>query len=55
MGDNGPTAWPRYCEEGVEPPGSTGGLRWRKHRKSHSTRRNLRAPAREVLALGGYS
>lgn len=30
IGDNGPTAWPRYYKEGVEPPGSTGGLRGRK-------------------------
>ncbi len=30
MGDNGPTAWPRYYKEGFEPPGSTGGLRGRK-------------------------
>jgi arylsulfatase A-like enzyme len=30
VGDNGPTAWPRYYKEGVEPPGSTGGLRGRK-------------------------
>jgi arylsulfatase A-like enzyme len=30
LGDNGPTAWPRYYREGVEPPGSTGGLRGRK-------------------------
>lgn len=29
-GDNGPTAWPRYYDEGFEPPGSTGGLRGRK-------------------------
>ncbi len=28
--DNGPTAWPRYYKEGVEPPGSTGGYRGRK-------------------------
>ena len=28
--DNGPTAWPRYYEEGFEPPGSTAGLRGRK-------------------------
>ena len=30
VGDNGPTAWPRYYKEGVEPPGSTAGLRGRK-------------------------
>ena len=30
MGDNGPTAWPYYYKEGVEPPGSTAGLRGRK-------------------------
>jgi arylsulfatase A-like enzyme len=30
VGDNGPTAWPRYYKEGLEPPGSTGGLRGRK-------------------------
>jgi arylsulfatase A-like enzyme len=30
LSDNGPTAWPRYYKEGVEPPGSTGGLRGRK-------------------------
>ena len=29
-GDNGPTAWPRYYNEGFEPPGSTAGLRGRK-------------------------
>jgi arylsulfatase A-like enzyme len=28
--DNGPTAWPRYYNEGEIPPGSTGGLRGRK-------------------------
>ena len=28
--DNGPTAWPRYYEEGYDPPGSTGGFRGRK-------------------------
>ena len=28
--DNGPTAWPRYYEEGFDPPGSTAGLRGRK-------------------------
>ena len=28
--DNGPPAWPRYYEEGFEPPGSTAGLRGRK-------------------------
>jgi arylsulfatase A-like enzyme len=28
--DNGPTAWPRYYDEGVAPPGSTDGLRGRK-------------------------
>lgn len=30
LGDNGPTAWPRYYKEGLESPGSTGGLRGRK-------------------------
>lgn len=30
LGDNGPTAWPRYYKEGLEPPGSTAGLRGRK-------------------------
>ena len=29
-GDNGPTAWPRYYNEGIEPPGSTAGDRGRK-------------------------
>jgi arylsulfatase A-like enzyme len=29
-GDNGPTAWPAYYKRGVEPPGSTAGLRGRK-------------------------
>jgi arylsulfatase A-like enzyme len=29
-GDNGPTAWPRYYKEGIEPPGDTGGDRGRK-------------------------
>ena len=29
-GDNGPTAWPRYYEAGIDPPGSTAGLRGRK-------------------------
>jgi arylsulfatase A-like enzyme len=28
--DNGPTAWPRYYRQRIEPPGSTGGLRGRK-------------------------
>lgn len=28
--DNGPTAWPRYYKEQLDPPGSTGGLRGRK-------------------------
>jgi arylsulfatase A-like enzyme len=28
--DNGPTAWPRYAEEGSDPPGSTAGFRGRK-------------------------
>ena len=28
--DNGPTAWPRYYQEGYEPPGSTAGSRGRK-------------------------
>ena len=28
--DNGPTAWPRYYEEGFEPPGSAAGQRGRK-------------------------
>lgn len=30
LSDNGPTAWPYYYKEGVEPPGSTAGLRGRK-------------------------
>lgn len=30
LSDNGPTAWPRYYKEGLEPPGLTGGLRGRK-------------------------
>lgn len=30
VSDNGPTAWPYYYKEGVEPPGSTAGLRGRK-------------------------
>lgn len=30
LGDNGPTAWPYYYKEGLEPPGSTAGLRGRK-------------------------
>ena len=30
LGDNGPTAWPHYYKEGLEPPGSTAGLRGRK-------------------------
>jgi arylsulfatase A-like enzyme len=30
LSDNGPTAWPRYYKEGLEPPGSTAGLRGRK-------------------------
>ena len=29
-GDNGPTAWKRYYDEGYDPPGKTGGLRGRK-------------------------
>ncbi|MGH9163271.1 MAG: sulfatase/phosphatase domain-containing protein, partial [Vicinamibacteraceae bacterium] len=29
-GDNGPTAWPRYYKQGIEPPGSTAGDRGRK-------------------------
>ena len=29
-GDNGPTAWPRYYEQGFQAPGSTAGLRGRK-------------------------
>jgi len=28
--DNGPTAWPRYYNQGYEAPGSTGGMRGRK-------------------------
>lgn len=28
--DNGPSAWPRYYEEGFDPPGSTAGMRGRK-------------------------
>ena len=30
IGDNGPTAWPRYYREGYAPPGSTAGFRGRK-------------------------
>jgi arylsulfatase A-like enzyme len=30
LSDNGPTAWPRYYKENLQPPGSTGGLRGRK-------------------------
>ena len=30
LGDNGPTAWPRYYREGFDPPGNTQGLRGRK-------------------------
>jgi arylsulfatase A-like enzyme len=30
LSDNGPTAWPRYYKENLEPPGSTAGLRGRK-------------------------
>ena len=30
LGDNGPTAWPRYYNEKLDPPGSTAGLRGRK-------------------------
>ena len=30
LGDNGPTAWPRYYNEKLDPPGGTGGLRGRK-------------------------
>lgn len=30
LSDNGPTAWPRYYKEGLEPPGLTAGLRGRK-------------------------
>lgn len=30
LSDNGPTAWPRYYKEGLQPPGRTGGLRGRK-------------------------
>jgi arylsulfatase A-like enzyme len=29
-GDNGPTAWKRYYDQGIEPPGSTAGDRGRK-------------------------
>jgi arylsulfatase A-like enzyme len=29
-GDNGPTAWKRYYDDGIEPPGSTAGDRGRK-------------------------
>lgn len=29
-GDNGPTAWPRYYQQGIEPPGDTAGDRGRK-------------------------
>jgi arylsulfatase A-like enzyme len=30
LSDNGPTAWPRYYKEKLDPPGSTAGLRGRK-------------------------
>jgi arylsulfatase A-like enzyme len=30
LSDNGPTAWPRYYNEKLDPPGSTAGLRGRK-------------------------
>ncbi len=30
IGDNGPTAWPYYYKERLDPPGSTAGLRGRK-------------------------
>jgi len=30
VSDNGPTAWPRYYQEGARPPGETGGFRGRK-------------------------
>lgn len=30
LSDNGPTAWPRYYQEQLDPPGSTAGLRGRK-------------------------
>ena len=30
LSDNGPTAWPYYYREKLDPPGSTGGLRGRK-------------------------
>ena len=30
LGDNGPTAWPRYYNDNLPPPGSTAGLRGRK-------------------------
>jgi arylsulfatase A-like enzyme len=30
LSDNGPTAWPFYYKEKLDPPGSTGGLRGRK-------------------------
>lgn len=30
LSDNGPTAWPRYYKEHLDPPGSTAGLRGRK-------------------------
>lgn len=30
VSDNGPTAWPRYYNEGQRPPGETGGFRGRK-------------------------
>ncbi len=30
LNDNGPTAWPYYYKERLDPPGSTGGLRGRK-------------------------
>jgi arylsulfatase A-like enzyme len=30
LSDNGPTAWPRYYKENMDPPGSTAGMRGRK-------------------------